>query len=86
VDDISDMLTLLYETDIDMRNAYMNELELIIQFQLVIVQLAGQLKRSEFKYLFNFIKEKQVDLFVFGIHVHVPVGTDIDQNYAEVIN
>jgi len=86
LDNISDMLTLLYETDIDMRQAYMNELELIIQFQLVIVQLAGQIKKSKYKYLFNFIKEKQVELYVFGIHIHISQGEDVDQNYAEVVN
>ena len=81
-----EMLTLLYETDVDVRAAYMNELELIVQFQLVITQLAAQIKRSKFKYLFNFIREKQVELYVFGIHIGIPMGEDIDQNYAEVVN
>jgi hypothetical protein len=37
LDSCEDMLALLYETDVDLRAAYMNELELIIQFQLLIV-------------------------------------------------
>lgn len=30
LENIGDLLTLLYEVDVDMRNAYMNELELIV--------------------------------------------------------
>lgn len=35
-DDEQDLLHLMFETDLDIRAAYMNELELIIQFQLAI--------------------------------------------------
>lgn len=52
----------------------------------MIVQLASQIKKSKVKYLFNFIKEKQVELYVFGIHIYVSHSEDVDQNYAEVVN
>lgn len=36
LDNENDLLFMMFETDLDMRQAYMNELELIIQFQLAI--------------------------------------------------
>jgi hypothetical protein len=47
----------------------MGELELIIQFQLTITQLAAKEKRAEFKYLFRFLKQKKAELYCMGINV-----------------
>ena len=56
----------------------MNELELIIQFQLTITKLAAKEKRSEFKYLFRFLKSKKAELYCMGINVEVPSNETLD--------
>ena len=67
----ADCQKFLYETDLDVRKAYMAELETIIQFQLIILQNAKQLKESERKYLFKFIREKRAELFLVGINFEI---------------
>ena len=58
----------MYETDKDLRKAYMAELETIVQFQLIILQNAQGLKEEERKYLFKFIREKRAHLYLVGIN------------------
>ena len=58
----------MHETDLDVRRAYLAELETIIQFQLIILQNAKELKNEERKYLFKFIKEKRAELYMVGIN------------------
>jgi len=61
----------MYETDKDLRKAYMAELETIIQFQLIILQNAQGLKEEERKYLFKFIREKRAHLYLVGINFEI---------------
>ena len=79
------MLCLLYEHDLDMREAYRNEMEMLIQFQLVVLEMAHNLQKADIKYMFRFIKEKKPELFVLGISIHVPEGDDIDRRFGEVL-
>ena len=59
LDSWEDCQKFMYETDKDVRRAYMAELETIIQFQLIILQNAKALQLEERKYLFKFIREKR---------------------------
>jgi hypothetical protein len=61
----------MYETDKDLRKAYMAELETIVQFQLIILQNAQGLKEEERKYLFKFIREKRAHLYLVGINFEI---------------
>lgn len=74
-----------YETDLDVKDAYEQELELVIQFQLTIVQLAKSLKRQERKYLFKFLEERRAELFVMGISIDNPSKGTVKQRYSKVI-
>ena len=74
LDSWEDCQKFLYNTDIEMRKAYLAELETIIQFQLIILQNAKQLAVEEQCYLFQFIQAKRPELFLVGInfgHSHV---------------
>jgi len=61
----------MYETDKDLRKAYLAELETIVQFQLIILQNAQGLKEEERKYLFKFIREKRAHLYLVGINFEI---------------
>lgn len=74
-----------YETDLDLKDAYEQELELVIQFQLTIVQLANNLRKQERKYLFKFLEERKSELFVMGISIDNPSKGNIKQRYSKVI-
>lgn len=74
-----------YETDLDLKDAYESELELVIQFQLTIVQLAKNLRKQERKYLFKFLEERKAELFVMGISIDNPSQGQIKQRYSKVV-
>lgn len=68
LDSWADCQKFLFETDKDVRRAYLAELETVIQFQLIILQNAQALQESERAYLFKFIKEKRSELYLIGIN------------------
>ena len=72
----------LYETDLDVRQAYLAELETIIQFQLVILQNAKELQTEERKYLFKFIKERRAELYMVGINFQISNHENAEVRYA----
>ena len=72
----------MHETDLDVRRAYLAELETIIQFQLIILQNAKELKNEERKYLFKFIKEKRAELYMVGINFQVSSHENSEVRYA----
>ena len=71
LDDTSECLSYLYYLNEDLRDAYMAEYETIVQFQLIILQLAKTLQDQEKKYIFKFISEKRAMLYLVGINVNV---------------
>lgn len=72
----------MYETDKDVRRAYMAELETIIQFQLIILQNAKALQLEERKYLFKFIREKRAQLYLVGINFQISEAPSPAVRYA----
>lgn len=85
LDNIEDVNKLIYETDKDLRTAYDNEYEFIIQFQLIIQLLAKNLRVQEQNYLFKFIREKKAEMFVMGIAIEIPSVGTIARKFASVI-
>lgn len=75
----------MYETDLDVRRAYLAELETIIQFQLVILQNAQALQETERKYLFKFIKESRSALYLVGINFELSSTGTAAIRYAAVL-
>ena len=75
----------MYETDRDLRSAYMAELETIIQFQLIILQNAKALKEEERKYLFKFIREKRAHLYLVGINFELSNNSSAAIRYANTV-
>ena len=75
----------MYETDLDVRRAYMAELETIIQFQLIILQNAKALQETEKKYLFKFIKEKRAELYMVGINFELSNADSAAVRYAAAL-
>jgi hypothetical protein len=67
------------------RTQYVNEYEMIIQFQLIIVQLASTLRTSKQKWIMKFITEKGPELLVLGIHIEIPKGGSLDQRFSVII-
>jgi len=68
-----------------MSKAYREELEMVIQFQLLLVLEAEILKEAKKKYLFKFINEKKATLYTLGININIPdIGT-MPVRYARVI-
>lgn len=63
----------------------MEELQLVIYFQLMLISQANQLQEFERKYLFKFIKEKKAELFALGIQIQVPEEGSQAVRYAQVI-
>lgn len=59
---------------------------MIIQFQLIILQLANTLKKQKQKWLMKFIKDKSVELFTMGIYIDVPTGGSLDQRFSVIID
>lgn len=75
----------MYETDRDVRRAYLAELETIIQFQLIILQNAKALKQEERKYLFKFIREKRAHLYLVGINFQISESPSPAVRYANAL-
>lgn len=65
---------------------YMDELGLIIMFQIFMVSEAYALKVQKRKYLFSFLRNKKEILYACGIHVSVPTEGSEGIKYAMVIN
>ncbi len=75
----------LYDIEKEMSKAYREELEMVIQFQLLLVLEAEILKEAKKKYLFKFINEKKATLYTLGININIPdIGT-MPVRYARVI-
>lgn len=85
LEDLQFLYAFQHETDLDLRESYECELELIIQFQLTIIQLAKNFQRQERKYLFRFLEEKRAELFVMGISIEIPTRGRISERYAKVM-
>lgn len=85
LDNIYSCLGLLYEVDQECRAAYNTEYEMIIQFQLIIEQLANTLKLQRQKWLMKFIAEKRAELYVMGIALEVPKGGSLDQRFSAIV-
>lgn len=85
LDSIDQVDSLLYDVERELANQYLNEYEMIIQFQLIIVQLANTLRQQKQKWLMKFITEKTAELFVMGIHIDVPKGGSLDQRFSVII-
>ena len=85
LDSWEDCLKFMYETDLDVRRAYMAELETIIQFQLIILQNAKALQETEKKYLFKFIKEKRAELYMVGINFELSNADSAAVRYAAAL-
>ena len=64
---IQDCLAFVYQLDLEIKEAYMVEYETIIQFQLMILQLAETLREQEMHYMMRFVKEKRAELYLIGI-------------------
>jgi len=75
----------LYSMEKRLNAVYIEELELIIQFQLMVVQTAANLQAAERKYLFNFIKAKKAQLYALGINISIPPVGESNTKYAQVI-
>jgi hypothetical protein len=76
----------MYETDKDVRHAYMAELETVVQFQLIILQNAMALQEIEKQYLFKFIRDKRAHLYLVGISFEIPVNENANVRYALTLN
>ena len=85
LDSWEDCQKFMYETDRDVRRAYMAELETIIQFQLIILQNAKALQEEERKYLFKFIKEKRAHLYLVGINFQISESSSAAVRYANAL-
>ena len=86
LDSWEDCQKFMYETDKDVRNAYMAELETVVQFQLIILQNAKALQEIEKQYLFKFIRDKRPHLFLVGIAFEIPVVENPNVRYALTLN
>lgn len=57
----------LFDIEKEIRNCYKLELELIIMFQILIIQYTEIYADQKKKYLFNFLMEKRPILLALGI-------------------
>lgn len=67
------------------KKTYMEELQLVVYFQLMIISQANQLQAFERKYLFKFIREKKAELFALGIQISIPDEGSEAVRYSRVI-
>lgn len=63
----------------------MAEYETIVQFQLIILQLAKTLQDQEKKYIFKFISEKRAMLFLVGININVQTQGKLTDRFSTVM-
>lgn len=69
-----------------MRAAYLAEYETVVQFQLIILQLAKTLADQEKKYIFKFIAEKRAVLYLVGINIDITASGSLDERFAAVMS
>ena len=86
LDSIPSSLSYLYDIDEDVRDAYMAEYETIVQFQLIILQLAKTLADQEKKYIFKFIAEKRSVLYLIGININISTGGKLADRFAALMS
>ena len=75
----------VFELDKECARVYREELELVIQFQLLIVQAGAILQEQKRKYLLTFLQEKRAALFALGIVIFVPDCGSMALRYARVL-
>jgi len=78
-------LNFSFNLDKEVNKTYLEELQLLVHFQLMIISQANQLQAFERKYLFKFIKEKKAELFCLGIKIRLPSGGSEAVRHARVI-
>jgi hypothetical protein len=82
LDDMRKVYTEIYKEDRRATFQYLHELELIINFQLLIVIRALSSKSSEVLFLNNLINAKKVELKAFGINISIPDGASTLEKYT----
>lgn len=76
VDDPYQVSMVVFDLQKRLKNAYMEELELIIVFLLTVAQNARVYKIREIKRLFRFLEEMKYMLHALGIHILIPTSGD----------
>jgi hypothetical protein len=74
----------LFEMEMEMAQVYSHELELIIMFQILIIQYTLIYADQKKKYLFNFLLEKRPTLLALGIQINIPPTKAPNIQYAQV--
>jgi hypothetical protein len=78
-------LNYLFDQSTMVKKVYMEELQLVIFFQLMLISQATELQAFERQYLFKFIKEKRAELFALGIQIQIPDEGSQAVRYSRVI-
>jgi len=75
----------VFELNKECDRVYREELELVVQFQLLIVQAGEILQEQKRKYLLTFLQEKRAALYALGIVIFIPDYGTMALRYARVI-
>ena len=86
LDSMGSSLSYLYDIGEDVRDAYMAEYETVVQFQLIILQMAKTVQDQEKKCIFKFIAEKRPVLYLVGININVATAGSLSDRFATVMS
>jgi hypothetical protein len=84
ITELADLADYEFELSADVHDAYIEEVENIIQFTMIIVQTVSLEQAAHKKLFFNFLKAKADVLQAVNICIHVPSNGTIDQRWKLV--
>jgi Calpain family cysteine protease len=76
----------LFQLEQDIRKTYSYEIELIVMFQMLLVQYAHIYKEQKMKYLFTFLVERRAVLLAKDIVVNIPANVPLKIQCSRVIS